>query len=278
MEEFRGELHSIVQANRPCTVRQVYYLAVSSLIVEKSEKSYKRIVDVLAQMRESRELPFVWITDNTRWRRMDETFGDYRDALERIAEFYRRDLWETQPVTCEVWVESDSIAGVLDSTTRSLGCGLYFCRGQAPKTLAYSAAQEYVALAKPVSILYVGDHDPSGRAIARSLEERLRRYAPDVDIAFRQLAVTPQQIDELALVGHASKRSDVNFPGYEEWCDQHGLNEGLAWEVEAIAPPTLRGLVHEAIVGHIDVRQWRLLQEVERQERDLLTRMAGDAA
>ena len=103
-------------------------------------------------------------------------FDSVDDAIEDFKECYRRDLWATQHTRVEVWAESDSTASLLEPVTRPLGVGLYSCRGQAGKEFAHTAATIYTRIGKPVRILYVGDWDPAGLGIPRSLLERMERY------------------------------------------------------------------------------------------------------
>jgi hypothetical protein len=70
MEAMKIALLGIVGAHQPATVRQIYYLAVSAGIVDKTEASYKNVVvRLLGQLRLEGRLPFSWLVDNTRWMR-----------------------------------------------------------------------------------------------------------------------------------------------------------------------------------------------------------------
>ena len=65
----RASLIEIVNAMRPMTVRQVFYQATVRGLVEKTEAGYAKVQTDLAQMRRAGELPYDWLTDNTRWQR-----------------------------------------------------------------------------------------------------------------------------------------------------------------------------------------------------------------
>jgi len=64
-------------------------------------------------------------------------------------------------------------------------------RGYPSLSYLYSAAEALEAEEKPCFLYYVGDHDPSGLDIPRRVEEDLRRFAPEVDLHFERVAVTP---------------------------------------------------------------------------------------
>lgn len=227
MEEFRAQLYEIVDANRPCSVRQVYYVGIGWLWhkdVGGGRTSYDDVTRNLGVMRESGELPWGWLVDSGRRVRIDTMFDSMTDALDRTHELYRRNLWASQPRRVEVWAESDSTSMLVEDVTRRLGVGLYSCKGQAGKEFCHAAAMTYMDIGKPVEILYLGDWDPSGLAISRSLENRLNRYSDgSIDINLRRIAVTPEQIREMNLSASRQDRavsaatSDVRWPDWRVW-------------------------------------------------------------
>jgi hypothetical protein len=280
MEEYRAALYGLALENRPCSCRQVYYLGIGRLWEKDtggSRNVYNEVVRNLGLMRESGLIPWDWITDATRYRRIPTMYDSVEDALARTAESYRRDLWALQPRRVEVWAESDSISGVVDQVTRALGVGLFSCRGQASKTFAQSSADEYGRIGKPVVILYVGDHDPSGIAIHRSLRERLERYNDGaVPLDFRRIAVTPDDVRTGALTSHAVNAEDNNLRRFAEYCRTHGLYPGVAVEVEAIPPPALRERLKAALYDLVDnAETWNATIAAEESERHLFSNMAA---
>lgn len=281
MQSYRDTIRAIVEENQPCSCRQVYYIGIGRIWEKDTggrRNVYNDVVRNLGLMRESGELPWDWITDATRYCRIPTMYDSTEDALARTAEFYRRDLWSLQPWRVEVWAESDSISGVLDSVTRALGVGLFSCRGQASKTFAQSSAEAYRHIGKPVKVFYVGDHDPSGIAISRSLAERLGRYNADaVPIFFERLAVTPADVLAGRLTSHEVNRGDNNYGRFVEYCQQsYALDPNVAVEVEAIPPPALRQRVEDALYGMVhDADSWDSTLAAEESERGLLAAIAN---
>jgi len=258
--------------------RLIYYVGIPSLWekdIGGSRKSYGDVVRNLGVMREKGLIPWGWITDSTRYVRIDRMYDTADEAMAEWVETYRRDLWARQPRRVEVWAESDSTASLVESVTRTLGVGLYSCRGQAGKEFAYAAAETYRRIAKPVTILYLGDWDPSGLAIPRSLEERLRRYSEnEVDIDFRRFAVTPEQSMNPDVVDpekiHDVNRADRNYRRFAVECSLVGLAPQDAVELEAINPTVLRALMKAALVDLVDdVEMWNATLTAEESEREL---------
>jgi hypothetical protein len=275
MVAFREAIYDIVELNRPCSVRQVYYVGIGRLWQKDTggnRSSYSDLCRNLGVMREAGMLPWGWLVDSTRYVRIATMYDSLDDALARMQESYRRDLWASQPIHVEVWAESDSTAALVDSVTRPLGVGLFSCRGQAGKEFAYSSAQTYLQIGKPVTILYVGDWDPSGLAIPRSLEERLNRYADNqIEITFTRLAVTPTQIHLHNLQTHDVNHNDSSYRRFAEHCRLVGLAEQDAVEVEAFVPSVLREIVNERLYDLIaDDDAWNATIEYEDAERDQL--------
>lgn len=225
-------------------------------------------------------MPFSWITDNTRTRYQADVHSDKDAAQQDWFQSYRRDLWRAQPTRVEVWCESDSIAGVIMDLCYSEGIALLPCRGQAPKRFVFDSAEDYAVTDKPVTVLYVGDFDPSGLDIGNSVEDRLDRYLPpdsDVDIDFRRIAVTAQQVLDDSLPGHGL---NANLPApvrdrFLDECAAYGI-PGEAVEAEALRPADLRTLVSQSINGLKDQRLWSLEEAVEAQERRDLFAMLDD--
>ena len=65
----------------------------------------------------------------------------------------------------------------------------------------------------PAYIYHLGDFDPSGVNAGEKIEQTLREMAPDADITFERIAVTPEQIAEWDLPTRPTKTAT---PGLEK--------------------------------------------------------------
>ena len=268
MERLREAIYQIVQRDQPMTVRQVFYALTVQHIIAKTEAEYNgTVVRLLTQMRRDGVIPYGWISDNTRWVRKPNTYSGLVHALQETARFYRRDLWHEAPVNVEVWCEKDALAGVIMEETDPYDVPLMVSRGFSSDTYLHEAAQAITALGKPAVIYQLGDHDPSGVWIARKIEEGLRRHAPDAEIHFHRVAVTPDQIRALELPTRPTKRKgNAHANGFA----------GASVELDAIPPLLLRALVRDCIARHVDRDKLAVLKAAEESERRLLTAIAGD--
>jgi hypothetical protein len=128
----------------------------------------------------------------------------------------------------------------------------------------HEAAEAILRQEKPAYLYYFGDHDPSGLDITRVVEKGVREFAPEADINFTRVAVTPQQIVDLALPTRPTKTADSRSKSFA----------GGSVEVDAIDPATLRGMVEPCIKQHIDDQAYERLIEIEAAERETLEEIA----
>jgi hypothetical protein len=267
MAVIRKAILDILGADNPQTVRQTFYAATVVGVVEKEEREYKGTVDrLLVEMREDGTIPFEWIADNTRWQRKPSTFVGLEHCLNSCAENYRRDLWAAMPVYLEVWCEKDALAGVLWEETKTYDVPLMVARGYSSLTFLHTAALAIKAEGKPACIYHFGDYDPSGVDAARDIEAKLRRYAPEAEIRFERVAVTPEQIQSWDLPTRPTKQTDTRAKKF---------GSATSVELDAIPARQLRQLVRDRIERHIDQRQLDMLKAAEESERALLRMFAS---
>ena len=271
MEGLRVLLHRIAQADKPVTVRQMFYrLASDYQVIAKLEAEYNGTVDrLMVEMRRDKSIPFQWVADSSRWMRKPTTYASLRDMLRETAKTYRRDLWAQSGVYVEVWCEKDALAGVLSSVTEVYDVPLMVARGFSSHSYLYSAAENICAIGKPAYIYLLGDHDPSGQDALRHTRERLTEYVRDLggrmSIHFEVLGVTPEQIKEWNLPSRPPKKGDSRAKKFKgAWVD-----------LDAIPSPRLRALVQEAIERHVDPYQLANVQAIEERERETLEYLTG---
>jgi hypothetical protein len=260
VEARREALLAIIDDGKPMTVRQVFYQATVRGIVEKAETGYAKVQTDLTIMRRAGELPYDWLADNTRWQRKPRTFSGVEEALKATAEFYRKSLWADADAYVEIWLEKDALAGVVYPITSMYDVPLMVARGYASLSFLYNAAEYINELDVPTFIYHLGDFDPSGVNAGEKIEETLCEMAPDADIAFERIAVTPEQIEDWDLPTRPTKSSDSRSKTFGE----------ISVELDAIEPNQLRALVLEAIEQHLPQKQFEILKAAEESERELL--------
>lgn len=264
----REALLDVVSEMKPMTVRQVFYQATVRDIVEKSEAGYNKVQIDLVQMRRSGDLPYSWLADNTRWQRKPDTFDSIEQALEDTARFYRKALWANIAAYVEVWLEKDALAGVVMPVTEMNDVPLMVSRGYASLSFLHSAAEYIGSLDVPTFIYHFGDFDPSGVNAGQKIEQTLREMAPDAEIFFERVAVTPRQIENWRLSTRPTKTTDTRSKNFGD----------ISVELDAIPPRRLRTLVELVIQRHLPERQFEILKIAEESERELLKGLVREIA
>jgi hypothetical protein len=261
MQARRIALWMLTQEFQPATVRQIFYQATVHGIVAKTEAGYDQIQRCLVDLRLNCNMPFDWIVDNTRWMRKAASYTSLEEMLRIGAETYRRAVWADADCYVEVWCEKDALAGVLMPVTSEFDVPLMVARGYSSITFLKDSAEIIEARGKPAFIYHFGDWDPSGQDAADNIERRLREFAPDAEIYFRKIAVTPAQIAQWDLPTRPTKASDSRSV---RWAG------GDSVELDAIDPNRLRDLVRACIEQHIDQHKLVILRAAEASERALL--------
>lgn len=266
MRERHAALVAIVREIQPCTVRQVFYQATVRGVVDKTEASYSKVQIALVALRRAGAISYGFIVDNTRLQRKPVSYNDPAQALDTMARFYRKDLWQNADAYVEVWLEKDALSGVIYPTTASFDVPLMTARGYASLSFLSGAAEYIAQLDRPAYIYHLGDLDPSGVDAGRKIESTLRELAPAAEIHFERLAVNDDQVDAWHLPTRPTKTTDSRAKKF-------GSN--ISVEMDAIHPDMLRSLVHEAIERHLPRHEFDVLKVAEASERQFLTDWAS---
>ena len=131
--------------DHPQSVRHVFYRMTDPRLpepVQKSDRGYRHVQDRVVKLRRAGKLPYGWITDATRRGYFTPTYRGAADFLDSMKGLYRADLWQQSDFYCEVWVESRSIAGIIQQDCEDLAVSLYPAGGFSSITLAYEAAKD----------------------------------------------------------------------------------------------------------------------------------------
>jgi hypothetical protein len=265
----------ILQAERPMTLRQLFYRLISAGAIRNAPAEYKRLGALMTRIREAGEVPRTWLVDHTRATYKPSSWSGLADFGESVRTCYRKDFWASMPHHVEVFVEKDAVAGTVQPVTAENDVALRVCRGYASISFAGEIADLWARIEKPIFAYYLGDFDPSGFDLERDLREKLQRYSgreleDDADWAdagnfvWQRLGVTEGDFAAHDLVRLPVKQADKRAAGFIR---RYGT---ACAEIDAIPPTELRRRVTEAIDSHIDVERWNRLLTVEEAERDTL--------
>jgi hypothetical protein len=248
----------------PTTVRgTAYQLFVRGRQIPSMEQKYiRRVQRVLGIAREDGRIPWQHIVDETRG---VESAASWRDPVQfatTMQQQYRKNLWLNQPVRLRVISEKATVAGILRPVLDEYAVDFQVFHGWSSKTAVHDLAELSAdGDERPLILLYVGDHDPSGRYMSDvDIPKRLRRYGGLAEMV--RLAVTAEQIAEHHPPPFETeeKKSDSRYVWFLE-------NHGRAcFELDALDPNFLRRLVADAIGAHIHWPRWERARIAEQAE------------
>ncbi len=245
------------------SLRQLYYQLVARGHIENSQKSYKRLGDLISNGRKAGLVDWDMITDRGRERVANPHWANPADIVMAAYQSFRIDKWDDQPVRIEVMVEKDALSGVLGPICRDLDIPLTANKGYSSDSLMYGIGKriEYlIDREQEVHILYLGDHDPSGIDMTRDVRERLEMFSGH-RLNVQRLALNRDQVDELNPPENPAKETDSRFQAYFD------LFGESSWELDAIEPRALAALVEEAVAALPDEDLWDAAVEREEEMR-----------
>jgi hypothetical protein len=248
------QIIDVLEEDNPQSVRHVFYRMTDPRLaepVEKSDRGYRHVQQRVLELRRSGRVPYGWISDSTRRGYHTHVHASGADFLRSVKGLYRADLWQHTPYHVEVWVESRSLAGVVQNGCRELAVSLYPAGGFSSATLTYEAVQEVTGSYSSVDwvIFYIGDYDPAGVLIDQAIERELRQHIDahnqaadhDIRLTFHRLGITEEQIREYDLPTKPRKDGDkralhIGFTVEAEAMPAHIMRQLLRDQIEALLP------------------------------------------
>jgi len=190
---------------------------------------------------------------------LDNEIVRAKEQIEAWMRSYHLERWSNQPNFIEIWIEKKALQGVFEMPCIRNHIGLFPCKGYPSLTKLNEASERFqdaIDNDKEVTILYWGDHDPSGEDIPRSVGVNIERL--DCEIKIERRALTPEQIQEMHLPGVPPKKTDTRT---RNWSGESVV------ELDAVEPKTLQQMAENAIREYFDEDLYEELQEKETEER-----------
>jgi hypothetical protein len=250
----------------PLTIRQIFYRLVGAHDYPKTEAAYARLGEHLNRARRAELIPMGVIRDDGGVRAGGGGWASATDFIKglhsQVADF-RLDRTQGQPTKLLVLCEAAGMVSQLARVTDPYGVEVISSGGFESVTEQHRLGVEIANEGRPVEILHVGDHDPSGAHLFLALAENIAAFVTKLggEIGFTRLAVTPEQITRLDLPTAPAKPGDKRaFHG--ETC-----------QVESIAPDALASILLDVMQSRLDPLAYSRALETEREERDRLVKL-----
>ena len=260
----------LFRAYLPVSIRQVFYRLVSTVGYPKDESSYKRLGDILNRARRAGLIDWDDFRDDgfqrSRMSSFDSPAG-WAEAVLHSARSYRLDRQSGQARRLVVWCEAAGMVPQLERVAKEFSVPVLCSGGFDSVTAKHSVAVEWASMGD-VTVLHLGDHDPSGVHMFGSLDEDIRAFLNGLDaggrVEFQRLAVTLDQVVELNLPTAPAKETDRrSFDGETVQC-------------EAIPPDELARILERAILDRFDPRGLQGVLSLEDEQRTKLVDHVSD--
>lgn len=266
---------------------------------KNADPNYKWLGDIVNSGRLSGRIDWNRIIDRTRKVKDLAHWETPAEMMEQAAKQYRVSVWEEQPKYVEVWIEKDALVGVIKGVCERFDVPFFSCRGYTSQSEMWSAGQrlgEQLALGKEVTILHLGDHDPSGIDMTRDIEDRLSMFigkdavleearvagmkprdmskanreatVAEVFERFhvRRVALNMEQVETYRPPPNPAKLTDSRF---ESYLREYGPE---SWELDALEPRVLEALIETHVESLIDWTPWEDAQARQSKGRRLMER------
>jgi len=240
------------------SLRQIYYQFLSRGYVESSQKSYKMLSELLKNARLAGLIDWDMIEDRARSLSGRKNYSSPKDAITRLYHTYNKDMWKGQDVRFEVWCEKDALIGVLEKACFDYDVNFFACKGFVSVSAMYEAAKRLRwnrAQGRDVIYLYLGDFDPSGMDIPRSIQDYLTLLSNGDTFDFRRIALNQDQIKKYQPKPFWAKASDSRHAKFVK------LYGNDAYELDALEPQVLVDLIQGHIKEAIEPNAWREREE-----------------
>jgi hypothetical protein len=247
---------------QPASVRALcYQLFMRHLIRDMGKSSTNGVSRLIRIAREDGEIDWQWIVDESREAETADRWANPDTLITACVNQYRRDYWQDQPCRVEVWSEKGTVRGTLGPVLDEYGVTFRVMHGYASATVVNDVTQMSLDSDKPLTILYVGDWDPSGKHMSDvDLPRRLKEYGAKLKL--RRIALTLKDLKSLPSFKPETKRKD---PRYRWFMKNVGTQ---CYELDAMPPPKLRSRVESEIRSLIDLDLWNHARFVEGVEVD----------
>ena len=267
----QAALNTVVLANKiigeykrqglDLTLRQLYYQFVSRGHCANSDREYKRLSKMVDRGRLAGLIDWDAIEDRLRETQTNSHWKKPSEIVWLAQRIWRIDLWARQPKRVEVWIEKDALLGVIEGVCTDHDVPYLACRGYNSQSAMWRSAVKFASYAKKgqrTTILYLGDHDPSGLDMTRDIYERINLLSFNANVKVDRLALNMNQIRQYNPPPNPAKMKDARA---QKYVITYGHS---SWELDALDPKVIIKLVKDAILRNRDDKIWK--EDVKRQE------------
>jgi hypothetical protein len=256
------------------TLRQMYYQFIARDILpdswfdekvgsKNSAKNYKRLGDIINNARLAGLVDWEAIEDRGRNLITHSAWETPAGIIRSARASYQMDHWRGQAYRPEVWIEKESLIGIIAGVCTALRVPYYTTKGYNGQSEMWRAGRRMADICRrgqiPV-VFHLGDHDSSGIDMTRDNRERLELFMGG-GAHLERIALNMDQVEMYNPPPNPAKESDSR---YAEYVEIHGEE---TWELDALSPTVIADLIRNAITPLRDEDIYREVVEEEEEGR-----------
>jgi hypothetical protein len=254
----------------PLTLRQLFYILVGRHSFEKTELAYDRLGELMNKARRARLVAMDAIRDDGFVEEGGHGYLDANDAydsiiesIETTARYFTLDRRQCQARHIVLWCEAQGMVPQLVRTAARYDVPVLSSGGFDSLTDEHRVAKRWSD--HPVTVLHLGDHDPSGVHCFSALAQDVGAFATNYggDVEFVRLAVTIEQAERFELE-----------PAPPKATDRRRFHGNKTFQLEALDPRALTSIVRGGIEKQLDMEAYEaVLAAEEKARQDVLFRL-----
>lgn len=252
------------------SLRQLYYRLLSTGKIQNNNvREYKRLGNIMSEARLAGLVDWHFLEDRGRELNARQHWSSPESIIRGCAVGYGIDLWVGQKHMVECWFEKDALKGVFAPVCAKWDVPYFSCHGYSSQSEMWKAGQRlkgYIQRGMTPTILYLGDHDPSGIQMTEDISARMEMFCGQ-HIEVDRLALTMGQVKKFNPPSNYAKETDSRYDAYVAAFGEE------CWELDALEPKVLAELVGEAVQKRLSRNAFavrKAQQESERCDLELL--------
>lgn len=260
----KAELVRLAAELQPITVRGLYYQAVVSAALDfitkdslGSTTNYDLVQRRALTLRQSGELPWDWVVDESRASYGVNRWHNPAGFAETAPWFYRLDFWRSQRIRPLVMVEKAGQIPVYLQHARSLGADVAACKGYGSSTHLRSIAldlEAHISEGQAIELLVCADFDPSGDDWPRAALEEIRSHVSQPHLVdMQRVLVTRDDLDSFG-AAVALRGANKNDSRTKQFLERHGFtpDQEVCVEMDAMSPAVARQRIESVVMSQFN--------------------------